>query len=287
MISYSAGKYNRELKKMWKICFGDSSKFIRFYFENIYKEEETMVFFRENHPVASLQIIPYTIKLGMREVKAGYISGAMTLPEYRKQGIMEQLLYFAFEEMKKKGMELSFLIPQNERIVGYYKRFDYREAFPLLIQRMKTKEIAEASVSSIRIVKSFSESDADRWYPDYFRFLRQHENAVLKTKAHFELFLKELLLDNGRIFLAENAGGMAFVTKNKDNCIVKELVYEDECTKNKLLYSIKKKYRCAELNLYLRDPRFRHQSAGMIKVLNRETFPGGIPENVYMSMMMD
>ena len=132
MITHSIEAYKPELKKLWKLCFNDSDRFIQFYFDNIYQNQNSLVFLNENHdfPVAFLQIIPYQIKIGQNLYNAGYISGAMTHPEYRHKGYMHKLLTASFEEMRKKGYDYTFLIPQKKELIAMYAKYGFRLSEP-------------------------------------------------------------------------------------------------------------------------------------------------------------
>ena len=119
------------LMRMWKRCFPqDSERFVSFYFDNIYVNEEMLVFEENDLPVASLQIIPYRIDTGSNFFLGGYISGAMTHPDYRKKGYMDKLLHTSFDEMVKKNCDYAFLIPQEKRLIEMYAKYGFRLCEP-------------------------------------------------------------------------------------------------------------------------------------------------------------
>jgi len=119
------------LISLWKLCFPrDSERFINFYFNNVYANDETFVYVEDILPVASLQIIPYQIKTSNDLYKGGYISGAMTHPDHRKKGFMSELLNFSFDEMMKKGFDYTFLIPQEKWLIPVYEKYGYKLCEP-------------------------------------------------------------------------------------------------------------------------------------------------------------
>ena len=61
--------------------------------------------------VSALQIVPHTMTYLGTEISVGYISGACTTPEERGQGLMRQLLQETFEEMERREIAISALIP--------------------------------------------------------------------------------------------------------------------------------------------------------------------------------
>jgi GNAT superfamily N-acetyltransferase len=131
MIQYSEGKYKSYLKILWKLCFPkDTAQFIDFYFDKIYKNDETLVCLENDQPVAALQIIPYSIQT-VREIRrGGYLSGIMTHPDFRKQGYMDKLLHATFDEMIKKGYDYAFLIPQEKELVEMYAKYGFHLCEP-------------------------------------------------------------------------------------------------------------------------------------------------------------
>ena len=126
MIRPGINEDKETLMQMWNLCFPqDSERFIRFYFENIYVNDETLVYVENNQPVASLQIIPYQIKTVDNLLWGGYISGAMTHPNFRKKGYMDKLLRASFDEMIKKNYDYAFLIPQEKWLINMYTKYGF------------------------------------------------------------------------------------------------------------------------------------------------------------------
>jgi len=131
MIRTGQDTDKKPLMRLWKMCFPlDTDSFIRFYFNKVYSNEETLVFVENNQPVASLQMIPYRIKTKDSLLWGGYISGAMTHPDYRKRGYMDKLLRASFDEMIKKTYDYTFLIPQEKGLIDMYAKYGYRLCEP-------------------------------------------------------------------------------------------------------------------------------------------------------------
>ena len=131
MIRQGQDTDKKTLMELWKLCFPqDSERFIRFYFDKVYENDETLVYIEDGQPVASLQMIPYQIKSGDNLSWGGYISGAMTHPDYRKNGFMAKLLNTSFEEMIKKGFDYTFLIPQGKWLIQVYEKYGFRLCEP-------------------------------------------------------------------------------------------------------------------------------------------------------------
>ena len=131
MIRQGQDADKNSLMQLWKLCFPkESERFIKFYFDKVYENDETLVYIENCRPVASLQMIPYKIKAGNNLFLGGYIFGAMTHPDFRNKGHMAQLLNASFEEMIKKGYDYTFLIPQEKKLIGMYEKYGFKLCKP-------------------------------------------------------------------------------------------------------------------------------------------------------------
>jgi len=127
MIRYAKDTDGAALMQMWAYCFPeDTNYYLNFYFDNFYSNEETLVCEENSQPVASLQMIPYRLKIGDSLSQGGYIFSAMTHPDHRKKGYMAQLLNASFDEMIKKGFDYTFLIPEKKWLVRMYEKYGFR-----------------------------------------------------------------------------------------------------------------------------------------------------------------
>jgi GNAT superfamily N-acetyltransferase len=131
MIRHGNASYLPDLKALWRMCFPeDDDAFVAFYFDRVYRDDETLVCLENDRPVAALQVIPYTLQVGDRIRQGGYLSGIMTHPLCRKRGYMDRLLRASFAEMEGKGLDYAFLIPQEEWLADVYAGYGFRRCEP-------------------------------------------------------------------------------------------------------------------------------------------------------------
>ncbi|MCL1937006.1 MAG: GNAT family N-acetyltransferase [Candidatus Azobacteroides sp.] len=269
MICQGEDVYQEDLKEMWKQCFpADSESFIRFYFDEIYRKEEALVFLENEKPAAFLHIIPYQIKTGDGMHHGGYLSGVMTHPNHRKKGYMEKLLSASFERMQTKGYDYVILIPQEEWLLRFYAKYGFRT----LRSPSPSASPSQPSVfsSSFSILRSPSSI-----YPLYLRFIEKKENTVVKTEQQFALIFRDFLSEQGVAFASEE--GMAFTLKKESRIVLKEIFYTYDAVRSELLTTIRNYYHLDEIV-------FPNENKGMIKCLNPS-----VPNisNLYMGMMLD
>ena len=288
-IQSGEDKYKETLMSMWKLCFpADTDEFICFYFDKVYKNDETLLLFEDNSLVASLQMIPYPVKTGHNIHLGGYISGAMTHPDFRKKGYMEKLLNVSFSEMQKKGYHFTFLIPQQDWLFQYYSKFGYEKAFPSFIDTIasvpteKTDSIYLRD-KEVQTYQSIDEIDLNDFYIIYSRFLTDKQNAILKTKKQLENILSEVFSDNG--FLLANDWGFAFIFVREDKIVIKEFYCHDEEIKQIFLLFIGKIHPDKEIIIQNNPDAHFLRYKGMIKNLTDSDNP--LPKDIYLSMMLD
>ena len=196
MIRFATETNKSEIRQMWKTCFNDSDKFINLYFEEKYRNENTMIYFVQNQPVASLQILPYFFTFCGVEIPVGYISGACTLPEYRNNGYMEKLIIKSFEVMQERKNPLCLLIPAENWLLIYYQKFGFETV----------SENGEKSMFLKNIIDN-AKSDFENAYLRFDSIFRNKDFCIQKSKADFKTIVKDAVLNND--IPKDNASGMA------------------------------------------------------------------------------
>lgn len=287
MITFGEDRFVPDLKKMWRLCFpDDTDDFVDFYFRDVYKGEETLILLGEGSPVASLQVIPYRLRIDGDICRAGYISGAMTHPEFRRRGYMEVLLKRSFEMMKGWKYDYTFLIPQEQWLFDFYGKYGYFSAFPtgeeILSVPLDEEIPAPEDTGNIRVIGDVYEARKSNFFSVYSQFLSQKGRVVLKDEDQTESLLRDLFLSEGVLFC--NDSGFAFALEEEQKVVVKEFSLSDPGMRGIFLNKIANYFRNG--NLLIRDYAVPGptRSGGMIKNLseNRE-----LPANIYMSMMLD
>ena len=97
-IRYAKEQDLNQIKDIWKYCFNDTEDFMGYYFNNKYKEENTIVL-EENSIVSSLQMNKYTLNINGANYKVSYVVGVSTLPQVRGKGYMKYIMEYMFNEL--------------------------------------------------------------------------------------------------------------------------------------------------------------------------------------------
>jgi len=79
-------------------------------------------YFMDGRLAAKTNVLPMRIWLNGRSIPMGGIAGVASWPEYRRQGLVRQLLLHVLGEMRDEGMTVSFLHPFS---IPFYRKFGW------------------------------------------------------------------------------------------------------------------------------------------------------------------
>lgn len=113
------------LKTLFKACFGDTDEFLNLFFSEYFKRTTGMVAIRDKRIVAMLFLCPAKIKSAGRKSPIYYVYACATLPEYRNQGIMNQLLQVSYAYAKQQNAWGLILVPASSDLAEYYSHLGF------------------------------------------------------------------------------------------------------------------------------------------------------------------
>lgn len=119
-------------KAVWRESFGDPWKYIRFYFKNRYRPEETLLLTENGEIAAMLTLMPMTLAgPGFAVCPTLYLYGYGAGDRWRGSGLGTKLLHAAEEAAAARGADNIILVPANPRLHGYFAVQGYEELFAL------------------------------------------------------------------------------------------------------------------------------------------------------------
>lgn len=180
MIKYITPQTRPQILDMWKVCFGDSQPYFDIYFRERYCDENTLAYFEGEKVVASLQLLHYNFTFCGTEIPTAYISGACTLPEARKKGYMAALLKRTFYELEKRDIALSLLVPEEEWLLSFYKKYGYAQTFD-----------AGADVPSLVDLMKRHTGNLSAAFKEFDSVFRNQDMTVQKTFEDFRVIIEE------------------------------------------------------------------------------------------------
>ena len=113
----------------------DTEEFLDFY----YKERPKRILATEEDGqiIAMLHLNPFLLSFFGKEITASYIYAVATKKEKRRQGIMGELLRYAFQLLKEEGEVFCILIPVAESI---YSPYGFRTVTKLALEESEPEE---------------------------------------------------------------------------------------------------------------------------------------------------
>lgn len=269
MVQYANKLSRPEIIRMWKTVFNDSDEFMEMYFRLKYKDENTLIKIQDGKVAASLQMLPYSITFYGNVLPIAYISGAATLPEERKKGYMEELLAASFSEMKKRNIPITTLIPQEDWLFGFYEKYGYTPMFDMRKERIilplnetTTEFIHEATINDVSLIANH-----------YNNILNKQNLTVQKTNADWQAVFEDHYLSNGKILYwkdNQEVKGVAFVSNEENEIIVKGILTDNEAIKLQLFAKIAQLYHTKELSIITPASGENTKPLGMARIIDAE-----------------
>lgn len=214
---------------LWKACFDDTDEYIQFYFDRKYRDENTLLHEENGQAIAALQMLPYPMNWAGTTLRASYISGACTLPEARNRGIMTRLLAEAFLTMARRSIDLTFLIPAEPWLYGYYGKTGYAPVFEYTPETF-TPAVPTPTTATLDIPAAYSDTLANSCYPYFDREMQKRPDSIQHPFDDFSTVLRDLYASGGRLLVAkskeDSSGltGLAFALPEENHVRISELL---------------------------------------------------------------
>lgn len=117
------------LKELWKTVFGDDDSVIDFFFEHAADCRDAYVYKVDGKIVSAFYLLDADILINNQRKKSKYLYAAATLPAYRRNGYMGEMIQYAFAYLQDIGYEYTFLCPAEQPLFDYYAKFGFVPAF--------------------------------------------------------------------------------------------------------------------------------------------------------------
>jgi len=246
-----------------------------------------------NELAGKVHIIPFESFINGKVIKMGGIASVATWPEYRRQGIIKQLLYQSLLEMKRSGQIVSFLHPFS---FSFYRKFGWEYTFTnkhydIPIEHLKQKWDSTGYVRRIQ-------KDVPLLNKIYTEYAEQYTGMLKRSEQWWEYRVldEDLLVSVAYNNNDKPEGYIVFEVKNRI-FTVKEMIYttlngqklllEFIANHDSMVHQVKLVVpENDQLPLLLREPRFKQQlypyfMARIVDVLPfLEKYPFNVDNNV-------
>lgn len=279
MIRFARKDDLARIKELWTESFGYDD-FAEWYFENIFKLDNTLVYelaytdesnckisktgvldSNDSKIVAMLQRLPYSIK-NFGDVT--YIYGACTDSNYRKRGIMGALLSYSETIDIEEGKSAIFLVPENEGLFNFYEKKGYTEHFYKYLREKEENHIfslegdSENSVDIVEIDENYNilytdlSNDKllkfDKIVDDMlnlYNYVNKNNKCIIRDKTDYYKQISVHINSGGRVFYAYKHNklvGYTFGYVEDDIYKISEFVVNNDITYNQIINGLNTKF---------------------------------------------
>ena len=242
-----------DLRELWQMVFDDSGQFLDRFFAHLFKPDDCFVVESEGGRITSMLFLLEATASYLQENRSlRYIYACATHPDYRKKGLMGCLLNAAIECAGKKAFDL-ILVPANQSLFDYYKRFGFKQeiyhffsSFPPLSTASATSAWEVSDVSDINDTVALLQ----RLRSDFL----MKKDAILWPYAHMKVVIEELLSQKGEVLVMktgiQSPLGYA-LTLPHDNGTVEIIECVSQSSQEEMVASLRMHYKDAKTTFSL------------------------------------
>ncbi len=213
---YNAENLNREdVIDLWVKCFGDTREYVEFFLDNCpgYVCVEYLV---EDKLVSQL----FLLEGELASEKCKYLYAACTHKDFRRQGIMEELIEFTKKYCADEKYSAIFLVPASENLYTYYSKFGFVASF------LKKEFVIK---NKFETLSESSEVDIDTAI-EIKKQLLEKINCFSFTDEVMKYTVKEHIFNGGKVYANSFEGNKfaAFYYRNGSDIVIKEFLSEKQ-----------------------------------------------------------
>lgn len=219
------------LKQMCVICFDEEPDDVDFMFDEYISTEISYCVESDGTLVASLYLVPCSITTENGIKNGHYLYAAATLPEFRKQGIMKNLINFALDDAKKQGHVFSALLPANNSLYDFYKKFGYKSVFSASHLTLSREELAKFLGENSLYTKNITINENSILFDNIsqlrFNICKDYYGTIIWKKDVLSFAVKGAGLSKGKIIYNEY-GYFIYIRSTMDEVFVTEFMCKQD-----------------------------------------------------------
>ena len=267
-----------QTKALWDKCFSEEDKrFVDFYFEKRYNEQDNIHIEKDGKVVSAMQLISYPFSYYGKTIGCSYLSGCCTDPDYRSQGLMNDLIIKALNQAKNNGACFAALIPATESLFNYYEGTNFIPIFDYSKIRIKRQQ-TDNGQQSVTISVFDNESEPEAFYQvyDYFNTKMRNRNCCIQHDEYdFGVILKDLELFDNHLLVAkygEDICGLAFCYLRNGEIFIKDVFAESAAIFGDLITAAANVFDNENVNIIISPvPGQKTHKLGMARIIDAET----------------
>lgn len=212
------------IKDIWNYCFGDEEAFVDYYFNNKYKEENTILVEEDGELQSSLQLNQYKIKLNDKIYDTSYVVGVSTYPQARGKGLMKNIMDFSLKDMYNRGQLVSLLMPIDYRL---YRKYGYEHCYDQIEYKLDVESLKSFKVNGE--FEKATDKHINAMIDIYNSELSNSNGYVVRDKNYYVNLFKEIRCENGHFYIHKDNDFEGYIIYfiNGDTLFVREILYKN------------------------------------------------------------
>ena len=268
-----------QTRTLWDKCFSEEDKrFVDFYFEKRYNEQDNIHIEKDGKVVSAMQLISYPFSYYGKTIGCSYLSGCCTDPDYRSQGLMNDLIINALTQAKNNGACFAALIPATESLFNYYEGTNFIPTFDYSKIRIKRQQTTDNGQQTATISVFDNESESETFYQvyDYFNTKMRSRNCCIQHDEYdFSVITEDLELFDNHLLVAkygEDICGLAFCYLRNGEIFIKDVFAESSAIFSDLITAAANTFDNETINIFLPPvPGQKTHKLGMARIIDAET----------------
>lgn len=268
-----------QVRILWDKCFSEEDKrFVDLYFKMRYNDEDNIFIKREGKVVSALQLISYPFSYYGKTIGCAYISGACTDPDYRSQGLMNELILKSLKKAKNNGACFAALIPASESLFNYYSGTNFVTTFDYSKMHINISRQTAANAQQSVMVSRFEPESEEEFYEVYEYFnnkMRSRNCCIQHDEYDFKVITEDLDIFDNNLLVAkygDDICGLAFSYLRNDAIYIKDVFAESSAIFSDLITTAVNMFENESVNIII--PPVMGQKThrlGMARIIDAET----------------
>lgn len=195
-ISTVKMKHKQQVKDLWSYCFYDADPYLSWFFDNVFKPENTVAAIENDKILSAMQLLDYDVVIRGKAYPCTYIAGVSTLPEFRGKGLATKVMAFAEEVAKLRGKDFALLTPS---IDNFYEKFEYTSCYERLEYSYCPTDFKPDKSGCVAHKAGLA--DASDMATAYEGFCKFFDGYVKRTEKDFADIIEQYSLENGGVYI--------------------------------------------------------------------------------------
>ncbi len=251
-------------RELWeKIFVDDTKEFLDYYYARKTENNEIYGIFEDEKLVSMIHLNPYDVCVNDKTFPLHYIVAVATDADYRKRGLMGQLLKKTMRIMHDRKEPFTFLMPAAEAI---YHPYDFRFVYT----RKQGKIYGENTEAEVEILPA-AEKDCGKLAVFAKERLKEYQVFSNRTSDYYRTMIAEQNSCNGDVMMIQKQGELVgmFCYAKGDSYEIREPLFLEEQDFLKAVYLLTKSemeaVKCTEYGM-------DKKPIVMARILHLETF---------------